>query len=114
MNLGGRKVAVQPATIYTYGTASADAWGTKLDDPFVLAADGVTLTYTVPNTGRLRLNPVIEGFDFSSWQREFFVDLETMDIKQRLSGMDEPNAKYTWQAGTVIDLDFRTLKAKIH
>lgn len=114
VNLGGRKVAVQPATIYTYGTASADTWGTKLDDPFVLAADGVTLTYTVPNTGRLRLNPVIDGFDFSSWQREYFVDLETMDIKQRLGGMDEPNANYTWQAGTVIDLDFRTLKAKIH
>ena len=114
VNLGGRKVAVQPATIYTYGTASADTWGTKFDDPFVLAADGVTLTYTVPNTGRLRLNPVIDGFDFSSWQREYFVDLETMDIKQRLGGMDEPNANYTWQAGTVIDLDFRTLKAKIH
>ena len=42
------------------------------------------------------------------------MDLETMDIKQRLGGMDEPNANYTWQAGTVIDLDFRTLKAKIH
>lgn len=86
--------------------------GNPADDPFVLAADGVTLTYTVPNTGRLRLNPVIEGFDFASWQREIFVDLETMDIKQRPSGMDEPNANYTWQAGTVIDLDFRTLKAK--
>lgn len=113
VNLGGRKLSVLPVTIYTYGTASADTWGTKLDDPFTVADDGVTLSYTVPNTGRLRFNPLTDGFDFSSWQRELYVDLETMDIRQRLAGMDEPNADYVWNAGTVINLDFRTLKADI-
>lgn len=113
VNLGGRKVSIQPVVMHTYGTASNDTWGTKLDDPFSLAADGVTLTYTVPNTGRLRFNPVIEGFDFSSWQREYYIAMDTMDILQRPAGTDEPNASYVWEAGTVINLDFRTLKAEI-
>lgn len=113
VSLGSRKVFIQPLTVYTYGTASSDSWGTKLTSPFTVSSEPGCLEYTVENDGRLRFNPVIEGFDFSSWQRELYVNLETMEILQRKSGEDEPNASYQWTAGTKVKLNFITMKAEI-
>lgn len=113
VNLGSRKAEIQPATVYAYGSASADEWGGKLDDPFIRSADPAVVTYTVSRDGRLRLNPWIEAFDFGSWQREYYVDLETGAIRMRLQGEDEPNRDHVWTAGTVISLNFKTMKAEI-
>lgn len=113
VNLGTRVLAVQPATIHTYGSASEDEWGSGLDDPFKATDDPEVVTYTVPNSGRLRLNPWIAAFDFGSWQREYYVDTVTGDIRMRMKGEDEPNKSYIWTAGTVINLNFKTMKAEI-
>ena len=113
VNLGTRLAAIQPATIHTYGSASEDEWGGGLDDPFTATDDPAVVSYTVAKDGRLRLNPWIEAFDFGSWQREYYVDLQTNDLKMRMKGEDEPNASHTWTAGTVIKLNFKTMKAEI-
>ena len=115
VNLNKRIVAIQPATIYTYGTASSSTSDANVNSPFVVSEDGKTLSYTVENEGRLRFHPDIEAFgsDVSRWKREYYVDLTTLDILQRLEGSDEPNKDHVWQPGTVITLDFRTMKATI-
>lgn len=115
VNLGKRIVAIQPATIYTYGTASSSTSDANVNSPFVASADGKTLTYTVENEGSLRFHPDIEAFgsDVSRWKREYYVDLTTLDIRQRLEGDDEPNKDYVWKPGTVIELNFKTMKATI-
>lgn len=113
VNLGTRLAAIQPATIHTYGSASEDEWGGGLDDPFTATDDPAVVSYTVAKDGRLRLNPWIEAFDFGSWQREYYVDFQTNDLKMRMKGEDEPNASHTWTAGTVIKLNFKTMKAEI-
>ena len=115
VNLNKRIVAIQPATIYTYGTASSSTSDANVNSPFVASEDGKTLSYTVENEGQLRFHPDIEAFgsDVSHWKREYYVDLTSLDILQRLEGSDEPNKDHVWQPGTVITLDFRTMKATI-
>lgn len=111
MNL--RIVYIQRATIYAYEAAMG--WATL---PFQESEDGKTVSITLPQSGRLRLEPRIPAFStlnpsFSSWKRELALNPETLDIFYREPSVGEPNNTYSWTAGSKITLDFRAGKGII-
>lgn len=113
VDLSTRSVYIQRATFYAYDAATG--W-TNLK--FEESQDGKTVFVTLPQSGRLRINPEIPAFtglnpSFSSWKREVALNPETLNIFYRQPGAPEPNNTYVWTAGSKITLDFRQEKGKI-
>lgn len=113
VDLNLRIVYIQRATIYAYEAAMG--WATL---PFQESEDGKTVSITLPQTGRLRLEPRMPAFStlnpaFASWKRELALNPQTLDIFYREPTIGEPNNTYSWTAGSKITLDFRAGKGKI-
>lgn len=111
VDLSGRKLYIEKATIYGYGTATNDPWNSH-KDPFVANSTGESVSLTLANTGRLRLDPTIPQIaKGGAWKRELYFDIETGAMAVRKSGEPEPNKDYVWTAGTKVTLNFNTMKA---
>lgn len=113
VDLNTRSVFIQRPTFYAYDAATG--WANL---PFQESADGKTISITLPQSGRLRINPDIPAFaglspGFGSWKREVALNPETLEIFYRQPGAPEPNNTYVWTAGSKITLDFRQGKGTI-
>lgn len=113
VDLNLRIVYIQRATIYAYEAAAG--WANL---PFQESEDGKTVSITLPQSGRLRLEPRIPAFStlnpaFASWKRELALNPATLDIFYREPGVGEPNNTYVWTGGSKITLDFRKGKGTI-
>lgn len=112
VDLSGRKLYIEPTTIYGYGTATGDLWN-EHTAPFT--NKGATARLKLRGDGRLRLDPTIPQVANSddAWKRELWFDPSTGVMTVRKAGQPEPNRDYVWKSGTTVVLNFETMTGSV-